>query len=62
MNYTRNDDGVIDVLAERVEGLCADMSEMKHGIAKMADAGGPMNTSPAAAQALAKSSFSLKKP
>jgi anti-sigma-K factor RskA len=38
MNYTRNDDGVIDVLAERVEGLCADMSEMKHGIAKMADA------------------------
>jgi len=38
MNYTRKDDGVIDVLAERVEGLCADMSEMKHGIAKMADA------------------------
>lgn len=38
MNYTRNDDGVIDVLAERVEWLCADMSEMKHGIAKMADA------------------------
>lgn len=38
MNYTRNDDGVIDVLAERVEGLCSDMSEMKHGIAKMADA------------------------
>jgi len=38
MNYTRNDDGVIDALAERVEGLCSDMSEMKHGIAKMADA------------------------
>jgi hypothetical protein len=38
MNYKRKDDGVIDVLAERVEGLCADMSEMKHGIAKMADA------------------------
>lgn len=38
MSYTRKDDGVIDVLAERVEGLCADMSEMKHGIAKMADA------------------------
>jgi uncharacterized membrane protein len=38
MNYTRKDDGVIDVLAERVEGLCVDMSEMKHGIAKMADA------------------------
>ena len=29
---------MIDVLAERVEGLCADMNEMKHGIAKMADA------------------------
>ena len=38
MNYTSKDDGVIDVLAERVEGLRADMSEMKHGIAKMADA------------------------
>ena len=38
MNYTRKDDGVFDVLAERVEGLCADMSEMKHGIAKRADA------------------------
>jgi len=38
MNYKRNDDGVIDVLAERVEGLAQDMSEMKHGIAKMADA------------------------
>ena len=29
---------MIDVLGERVEGLCADMNEMKHGIAKMADA------------------------
>ena len=38
MSYTRKDDRVIDVLAERVEGLCADMTEMKHGIAKMADA------------------------
>jgi len=38
MSYTRKDDGVIDVWAERVEGLCSDMSEMKHGIAKMADA------------------------
>lgn len=38
MNYKIKDDGVIDVLAERVEGLCADMNEMKHGIAKMADA------------------------
>jgi hypothetical protein len=38
MNYKLKDDGVIDVLAERVEGLCVDMSEMKHGIAKMADA------------------------
>lgn len=38
MNYKIKDDGVIDVLAERVEGLCVDMSEMKHGIAKMADA------------------------
>ncbi len=38
MNYTRKDDGVIDVLAERVEGLCSDMSEMKHGRAKMAEA------------------------
>ena len=34
MNYTRNDDGVIDVLAERVEGLCIDMGEMKIGISK----------------------------
>ena len=31
-------------------------------MAKIAEAGGPMNTKPAAAQALAKSSFSLKKP
>lgn len=38
MSYTRNDDRVIDVLGERVDGLCADMNEMKHGIAKMADA------------------------
>lgn len=38
MQTRRKDDRVIDVLAERVEGLCADMSEMKHGIAKMADA------------------------
>ena len=38
MNYRRKDDGVIDVLAERVEGLCIDIGEMKHGIAKMADA------------------------
>ncbi len=38
MNYKRKDDGVIDVLAERVEGLCVDIGEMKHGIAKMADA------------------------
>jgi len=38
MSYTRKDDGAIDVLAERVEGLCADMGEMKIGISKMADA------------------------
>lgn len=38
MQTRRKEDRVIDVLAERVEGLCADMSEMKHGIAKMADA------------------------
>jgi len=38
MNYKRQDDGVIDVLAERVEGLCSDMGEKKIGIAKMADA------------------------
>jgi len=30
--------GVIDVLAERVDGLCVDMCELKHGISKMADA------------------------
>jgi len=38
MNYTGKDDGVIDVLAERVEGLAQDMGEMKIGISKMADA------------------------
>ena len=38
MNYRRKDDGVIDVLAERVEGLCSDICEMKIGISKMADA------------------------
>ena len=38
MNYRRKDDGVIDVLAERVEGLCIDIGEMKIGISKMADA------------------------
>jgi len=38
MNYTRKDDRVIDVLAERVEGLCSDMGEMKIGISKMEDA------------------------
>ena len=38
MNYKRTDDGVIDVLAERVEGLCIDIGEMKIGISKMADA------------------------
>lgn len=38
MSYTRKDDAAIDVLAERVEGLCADMGEMKIGISKMADA------------------------
>ena len=38
MNYTRKNDGVLDVLAERVEGLCSDMGEMKIGISKMADA------------------------
>ena len=38
MNYKRTDDGVIDVLAERVEGLCSDIGEMKIGISKMADA------------------------
>ena len=34
----RAGDGAINVLAERIDGLCTDMSEMKHGIAKMADA------------------------
>lgn len=38
MNYTRKDDGGIDMLAERVEGLCGDIDEMKIGISKMADA------------------------
>lgn len=38
MSYERKDDGVIDVLAERVEGLCGDIGEMKIGISKMADA------------------------
>lgn len=31
-------DGAVNVLAERIDGLCVDMNEMKHGIAKMADA------------------------
>ena len=31
-------DGAVNVLAERIDGLCDDMNEMKHGIAKMADA------------------------
>lgn len=34
----RAGDGAVNVLAERIDGLCADMNEMKHGIAKMADA------------------------
>ena len=34
----RAGDGAVNVLAERIEGLCVDMNEMKHGIAKMADA------------------------
>ena len=34
----RTSDGAVNVLAERIDGLCEDMSEMKHGIAKMADA------------------------
>ena len=34
----RASDGAINVLAERIDGLCGDMNEMKHGIAKMADA------------------------
>lgn len=34
----RASDGAVNVLAERIDGLCTDMNEMKHGIAKMADA------------------------
>ena len=34
----RASDGAVNVLAERIDGLCTDMSELKHGIAKMADA------------------------
>ena len=34
----RASDGAVNVLAERIDGLCTDMSEMKHGITKMADA------------------------
>ena len=34
----RASDGAVNVLAERIDGLCEDMNEMKHGIAKMADA------------------------
>ena len=34
----RAGDGAVNVLAERIEGLAQDMSEMKHGITKMADA------------------------
>lgn len=34
----RASDGAVNVLAERIDGLCVDMNEMKHGIAKMADA------------------------
>ena len=34
----RASDGAVNVLAERIDGLCVDMGEMKHGIAKMADA------------------------
>ena len=34
----RTSDGAVNVLAERIDGLCVDMNEMKHGIAKMADA------------------------
>ena len=30
--------GAVNVLAERIDGLCVDMGELKHGIAKMADA------------------------
>ncbi len=35
---SRAGDGAVNVLAERIDGLCVDMNEMKHGIAKMADA------------------------
>ena len=41
LNQTPNrraSDGAVNVLAERIDGLCVDMNEMKHGIAKMADA------------------------
>ncbi len=34
----RAGDGAVNVLAERIDGLCVDMNEMKHGIAKMAAA------------------------
>ena len=34
----RAGDGAVNVLAERIDGLCVDMNEMKHGIAKMVDA------------------------
>ena len=34
----RTSDGAVNMLAERIDGLCDDMNEMKHGIAKMADA------------------------
>lgn len=34
----RAGDGAVNVLAARIDGLCTDMNEMKHGIAKMADA------------------------
>ena len=34
----RTRDGAVNVLAESIDGLCVDMSDMKHGIAKMADA------------------------
>ena len=34
----RASDGAVNVLTERIDGLAQDMSEMKHGIAKMADA------------------------
>ena len=34
----RSEDKNVQVLATKIEGLAQDMSEMKHGIAKMADA------------------------